>query len=80
MSATGSALDIALSAGVRVRDYVTLLKPRVMSLVIFTSFAGVVLAPGALHPLLAGLSVLCIAIGAGPPARSTCGTTATLTH
>jgi protoheme IX farnesyltransferase len=65
MSATGSAQDIALSAGVRVRDYVTLLKPRVMSLVIFTSFAGVVLAPGALHQLLAGLSVLCIAIGAG---------------
>lgn len=40
-------------------------KPRVMSLVVFTGFAGLVVAPGGLHPLLAGVAVLCIAVGAG---------------
>ena len=49
----------------RVGDYFALLKPRVMSLVVFTGFAGLVAAPGALHPLLAAVAVLCIAIGAG---------------
>ncbi|MDA1101500.1 MAG: heme o synthase [Proteobacteria bacterium] len=46
-------------------DYLALLKPRVMSLVVFTGFAGLVLAPGELHPLLAVLAVLCIASAAG---------------
>lgn len=32
------------------RDYFELLKPRVMSLVVFTAFAGLVLAPGHIHP------------------------------
>ena len=36
-----------------------------MSLVVFTGFAGLVAAPGALHPLLAAVAVLCIAVGAG---------------
>ncbi len=49
----------------RVGDYFALLKPRVMSLVVFTGFAGLVAAPGTLHPLLATVAVLCIAIGAG---------------
>jgi protoheme IX farnesyltransferase len=48
-----------------VADYVALLKPRVMSLVVFTAFAGLYLAPGHLHPLLAAVAVLCIAVGAG---------------
>lgn len=48
-----------------VRDYVALLKPRVMSLVVFSGFAGLVAAPGELHPLLAAVAVLCIAVGAG---------------
>ncbi len=48
-----------------VGDYVALLKPRVMSLVVFTGFVGLYLAPGHLHPVLAGIAVLCIAIGAG---------------
>jgi heme o synthase len=47
------------------RDYFDLLKPRVMSLVIFTAFAGLVLAPGHIHPVLGFISVLCIAVGAG---------------
>jgi heme o synthase len=46
-------------------DYVSLLKPRVMSLVVFTGFVGLYLAPGRLHPLLAAVAVLCIAVGAG---------------
>jgi len=56
----------------RVRDYIELLKPRVMTLVVFTGFAGVMLAPvhigfarDALHPFLAFVAVLCIAVGAG---------------
>ncbi len=52
-------------SGASVRDYVALLKPRVMSLVVFTGFAGLFLAPGHLHPVLAAVAILCIAIGAG---------------
>src|SRR5690348_6423924 len=48
-----------------VGDYVALLKPRVMSLVVFTGFVGLYLAPGHLHPVLAAIAVLCIAVGAG---------------
>ena len=48
-----------------VGDYFALLKPRVMSLVVFTGFVGLYLAPGHLHPLLAAVAVLCIAVGAG---------------
>jgi protoheme IX farnesyltransferase len=47
------------------RDYVQLLKPRVMSLVVFTALTGLVVAPGQMNPLLAAISVLCIALGAG---------------
>jgi protoheme IX farnesyltransferase len=52
------------SAG-EVRDFVALLKPRVMSLVIFTALVGIVRAPDPLHPVLAAVALLCIAIGAG---------------
>ena len=48
-----------------VGDYVQLLKPRVMSLVVFTGFVGLYLAPGHLHPVLAAVAVLCIAVAAG---------------
>ena len=47
------------------RDYFSLLKPRVMSLVIFTAFVGMVVAPGSIHPALAAVSLLSIAVGAG---------------
>lgn len=47
------------------RDYFELLKPRVMSLVVFTGFAGLVLAPGTINPVLAVVAILCIAVGAG---------------
>ena len=48
-----------------VGDFVQLLKPRVMSLVVFTGFVGLVIAPGALHPVLAIVAILCIAVGSG---------------
>ena len=48
-----------------VSDYFTLLKPRVMSLVVFTGVAGLVLAPGHIHIATALTALLCIAVGAG---------------
>jgi len=48
-----------------VADYVTLLKPRVMSLVVFTALVGLMMAPGHFHPVLAITSLLCITVGAG---------------
>ncbi len=61
----GAALDEGLAAEPRVADFIELLKPRVMSLVVFTGFAGLVVAPGHLHPVLAAVGVLCIAVSAG---------------
>ena len=51
--------------GASVADFVALMKPRVMSLVVFTAVTGMMLAPGHLHPVLATIAVLCIAVGAG---------------
>ena len=48
-----------------VGDFIALLKPRVMSLVIFTALVGIVLAPGHVHPVIALTSLICIAAGAG---------------
>src|SRR5277367_2756792 len=48
-----------------VADYIALLKPRVMSLVIFTALVGFFIAPVHVHPVLAFTSLLCIATGAG---------------
>ena len=46
-------------------DYFALLKPRVVSLVVFSGLAGLLVAPGEIHPLIAAVAVLCIAVGAG---------------
>lgn len=46
-------------------DFFALLKPRVMSLVIFTALVGMVMAPGDIHPVIAFTAILCIAVGAG---------------
>jgi protoheme IX farnesyltransferase len=56
---------IASTAEPSVRDFIELMKPRVMSLVVFTSLAGLFAAPGNLHPVLAIIAILCIAVGAG---------------
>jgi protoheme IX farnesyltransferase len=47
------------------RDYFELLKPRVMSLVVFTGLVGLVVAPGHINPVIGFTALLCIAIGAG---------------
>ena len=54
--------------GGSVKDYFMLMKPRVMSLVVFTAVSGMLLAPGNIHPLIAFVAVLCITIGAGSAA------------
>jgi len=61
----GAVQRVAQPADSRVSDFLVLLKPRVMSLVVFTGFAGLVVAPDGLHPFLAAVAVLCIAVGAG---------------
>jgi len=48
-----------------VRDYLALLKPRVMSLVVFTAFVGMAIAPGGIHPIIGFTALLCISVGAG---------------
>src|ERR1700757_1862199 len=46
-------------------DYLALLKPRVMSLVVFTALVGLVAAPAHIHPVIGFTALLCIAVGAG---------------
>ena len=46
-------------------DYFALLKPRVMALVVFTAFAGLLAAPGSVHPLVGFCAILFIAVGGG---------------
>jgi protoheme IX farnesyltransferase len=48
-----------------VGDYIALLKPRVMSLVVFTALVGLLIAPGHVHPVIAFTALMCIAVGAG---------------
>src|ERR1700733_6786148 len=48
-----------------VGDYIELMKPRVMSLVVFTALVGLVVAPGHVHPVIGFTALLCIAVGAG---------------
>ena len=51
--------------GSSVGDFIELLKPRVMSLVVFTALTGMVAAPGSIHPVLGVIALVAIAIGAG---------------
>lgn len=53
------------AAGGDVGDYVALMKPRVMFLVVFTALVGLIAAPGSMHPVLAVAALICIAAGAG---------------
>ena len=48
-----------------VYDWIALLKPRVVMLVVFTGWIGMVIAPGHLHPVLAATAILCITVAAG---------------
>ena len=74
MSLITEGADLARPAGADARvepslagvgDYLALMKPRVMSLVVFTALVGLVVAPGHLNPVVGFVALLCIAIGAG---------------
>ena len=65
MDITSENQDIADCRLPSVGDYFSLLKPRVMSLVIFTAFIGLLVAPGEIHPVIGFTAILCIAIAAG---------------
>jgi protoheme IX farnesyltransferase len=62
MSVTVSHAEPSIAG---VGDYIELMKPRVMSLVVFTAFVGLAIAPGHLHPVIALTALICIAVGAG---------------
>jgi protoheme IX farnesyltransferase len=66
MSLAGQSEKVnAQFSAAEVGDFLALLKPRVMSLVIFTAFVGLVLAPVPVHPVIGFTALLCIAVGAG---------------
>lgn len=56
---------LTVAPGGDVSEYIELMKPRVMFLVVFTALVGLVAAPGSMHPVLAIAALLCIAVGAG---------------
>ncbi|NBX67248.1 MAG: protoheme IX farnesyltransferase, partial [Proteobacteria bacterium] len=49
----------------RIADYIALLKPRVMSLVVFSGACGMMVAPGHIHPVLGLVALFALAVGAG---------------
>jgi len=55
----------ALAGEARVEDYFALLKPGVMSLVVFTAIVGMLVAPGGINPVIGLIAIVCIAIGGG---------------
>ncbi len=71
-SLSGSAIAVAdvasadaLASESELRDWIALLKPRVLTLVVFTGLIGMVVAPGHLHPVLAFTAILAITVAAG---------------
>ena len=58
-------LDTPVISEATAGDFYRLLKPTVMQLVIFTSLVGLLIAPGAIHPVVAIAAILCVAVGAG---------------
>jgi heme o synthase len=62
MSVTVARVEPSIAG---VGDYIELMKPRVMSLVVFTAVVGLVRAPVPMHPVMAFTSLLCITVGAG---------------
>src|SRR5262249_56596026 len=70
MTAIDSRPDAASLPGLgvseaKVGDYIALMKPRVMSLVVFTALVGLIVAPAHVHPIIGFTAILCIAVGAG---------------
>ncbi|MFN7130088.1 MAG: heme o synthase [Brevundimonas sp.] len=62
---TPTDLDRPVLSTAQPEDFFQLLKPRVMSVVVFTAATGLVMAPGSMNPLVAAIAILCIAVGAG---------------
>jgi protoheme IX farnesyltransferase len=62
MSVTSARVEPSIAG---VGDYIELMKPRVMSLVVFTALVGMLIAPGHIHPVIGFTALLCITIGAG---------------
>jgi protoheme IX farnesyltransferase len=62
MSVTLARIEPSIAG---VGDYIELMKPRVMSLVVFTALVGLSIAPGHVHPMIGFTALLCIAVGAG---------------
>mgnify|MGYP003628478570 FL=1 len=67
LNATGAAIPDSGSIVVEsaASDYISLMKPRVMALVVFTGIVGLLMAPGTIHPVIGLVAVLCISVGAG---------------
>jgi protoheme IX farnesyltransferase len=63
--AGGALADASVAEGSSLRDWLLLLKPRVITLVVLTGIVGMLVAPGHLHPVLAFTAVLSIAVAAG---------------
>ena len=68
MTKTYIATHLESDKGASVKDYIMLMKPRVMSLVVFTAFCGLWIAPGQIHPVIAFAAILFVTIGAGSAA------------
>jgi len=62
MSVTTARVEPSIAG---VGDYIELMKPRVMSLVVFTALVGLLVAPGHVHPVIGLTALLCITVGAG---------------
>jgi protoheme IX farnesyltransferase len=62
MSVTAARVEPSIAG---VGDYIELMKPRVMSLVVFTALVGLLIAPGHIHPVIGLTALICIAVGAG---------------
>lgn len=67
---TNQLVDLpnSLDGDTAIKDYLLLMKPRVMSLVVFTALIGLLAAPSTPHPLIAMVAILCITLGAGSAA------------
>ncbi len=68
MSEKSIAIAESVSEVSDIGDFWTLLKPNVMSLVVYSAGVGLILAPGSIHPVIAAIAILCIAVAAGASA------------
>jgi protoheme IX farnesyltransferase len=59
------AMPASLLSDGDAHDFIALLKPRVMSLVVFTALVGMLVAPGSINPVVGFIAIICIAVGGG---------------